>query len=662
MKSLSDYKRGHTYARVVGLLTLFLGLIGGVSATAQVTITPTTPPAVNAGGTFQFIANVPVTWSMAAGSVGTINPTTGLYTAPPSVTAKQSYGSCQVLPNNHIFNTRIDNLPVHSSSAAWMAVANFNAIHYYGAFPLNHIDSSTPLQNMVFTYTPFNNGPFQIPPYPIGRIEGGWLIPPFGGTDRHLLAIDTGNCTFQEMYNLYSIGANTVNPCLTCNSQGGVRYSNSSYVLALNGATDAAALYMLPLTLHMQELMQAVATGGTINHALRVTMPASWVNASFIWPAMRNAYGGGPIPYGARFRLKSSVNISAYSPVAQVLLKQLQQYGVIVADIGTAWEIDIDYEKFPANVLAAFDEVSTVATPSNLEAVNESSLMVSPTSGDTKVGAETVVATAVTGGLTAQSRVALTGVTIGLPLLQKYIQVGTTPQQLTAWVHGSSNTGVTWTMNPSLGTLTSGGLYTPPATLAAATSTTLTITSNADSTVQAQLSLTVFPAGTIRIINGSTTPYTDTQGNVWAASTGDDGYKPYNNGGPYPTIPDAFLYQTSYFGNTDMRFDFAVPNGKYLITAKFASTAGGAGYDVNSFEVQGQVIYSNIDIYITGGGHNQPIDYKLPATVTNNQLSFVIRRADGHNSFISALQIAPMTGTSSTTPPATPITLTATSK
>src|SRR5207249_4447824 len=187
------------------------------------------------------------------------------------------------------------------------------------------------------------------------------------------------------------------------------------------------------------------------------------------------------------------------------------------------WTIDIDYEKFSPSVLSAFDEVRNAVTPANLEAVDESSLMLSRTSGDTKVGAETVVATAVTGGLTAQSRVVLVGVTIDVSVPQRYIQVGTPAQQFTAWVHGASTTGATWSLNPTVGPLAAGGLYPPPASVPSVTTTTITATSDAASTASAQMTLTVFPAGTIRIVNGSTTPYTDTQGNVWAASTGDDG-------------------------------------------------------------------------------------------------------------------------------------------
>ena len=661
----SDHRFRQTQANRF-LLGLIPVLLCGGAASAQVVITPGTPAAVNAGGTVQFTANVPVSWSMAPGSQGTINATTGLYTAPPSVTAKQSLGGCQLLPNNHIYNTRIDNLPVHPSSAIWLTVAHTGSINYLASFPLNSVDASTPVQNMVFAYTPKNNGPFEIPPYPNIRMESGWFTPPFGGMDRHIFAVDTGTCIFQEMYNYYPAGTNTYNNCPACTSQSGVRYAGTNYQLAVNGGTDAASLYILPLSLHLQEVLNAVATGGTINHALRVTMPAGWISSSFIWPAMAMAPNGGAIPYGARFRLKSSFNISTFSPTAQVLLKQLQQYGVILADVGLQWQINIDADRpltlryGGSSVTKAFDEVTAAVTPANLEAVDESSLMLSASTGDTKVGAETVMAAAVNGGATAQQRVVLTGVTIGVPIYQKYIQAGSPALQLTAWVQGSSNTGVTWSMNPAVGTLTAGGLYTPPATAAGVTSTTVTATANADATVSAQMSLTILPTGTVRIIMGQTTPYTDSQGNVWMGETGDDGGWPYANGGTWPSVPDIQLYKTPWWDYGDMRFDFWVANGNYLVTSKFAANMIGSGAGVFSLETQGQVLYPSLDMYVMAGGQNKPIDYKLPAKVTNNQLSFVLRHVTGSVVFVSALQIERVAGNATTATPPSPLSLTAT--
>src|SRR5579863_1006256 len=77
-------------------------LLAGVRVSAQVVITPSTPPAVNQGTTFKFTANTAVTWS-CPGCAGTIDPD-GTYHAPQRVNAQQSYGGFQLLPNNHVYN------------------------------------------------------------------------------------------------------------------------------------------------------------------------------------------------------------------------------------------------------------------------------------------------------------------------------------------------------------------------------------------------------------------------------------------------------------------------------------------------------------------------------------------------------------------------------
>ena len=615
---------------------------GGV---LPIKITPSTPPTVTAGSTFQFSANMAVTWSMARGSAGTIEAD-GLYRAPASIYAKQSLGGCQLLPNNHIYNSQIDTLPVHASSAAWIAAAHNGTVNYLPSFPVNYLDGTAQTRTMIFYYTPNNDGPFLIPQYPGIKVQSGWFVLPFIDIDKHLFTINPTSCEFQEIYGYYNPGDNSA--CPSCNSQSGVRYSGADYGLPPL-STSAAGIFYMPLSLHLQEVEQALATGGSINHALGFTLSNSVIARSYIWPATTNAgaWGGGP-PYGARFRLKSSFNISTFSTAAQLLLKQLKEYGLILTDGGYPWQVSVDNGKWPLSMLGAFNEISAVLTPANMEAVDESSLMLSPLSGAVNAGAEVVIATNRSTGATSQTQVVLTGVTLNLPIEQKYIQAGTPAQQFSAFVNGSSNTNVTWSMKPGIGKLTPDGSYTPPANVPSATVTTITATSMADPKAAAHLKVTIFPAGVIRIINGSSTPYTDSRGNVWQASTGDDGGKIYDNGGVFPSLPDIRLYKVNYFSYNDLNCDFTVPNGNYVVTAKFASTQGAAGYDVNSFEVQGQVIHPNIDIFVSAGGHNLPIDFQLPALVTDGHLSFVIRRVSGHNAFLSALQIAP--GTTTVTP------------
>jgi hypothetical protein len=634
-------------------IALLLILLGGISASPQLVITPSTPPAVNKGTTFKFAANVAVTWS-CPGCAGTIDPD-GTYHAPQSVTAQQSYGGYQVLPNDHILNARIDSLPVNSNSATWIAGAGTISLNYLPSFPINYVNGSTPTQNMVFFYTPRNNGSFQIPTYPGVRIESGWFTPPFSGPDRHLFAIDTRNGIFQEMYNYYPAGAATgVEGCSTCTSQSGLRYSNSTYALPASGSTDAAGLYVMPLTLRLQELEQAVATGGTIKHALRFTLQNGYIKFnSFVWPATTTtSAGGGVVPYGARFRLKNSVNIAAFSPIARILLTQLKQYGIILADGGYGWQITTEYTKWPTAYKAAFDEIRLARIgPSNFEAVDESGLEVSPSSGLTTT-AETIVATSVANPtLSARQQVVLTGITLTLPKDYIYIQAGTSAQQLTAFINGSSNTGVMWSMNPRVGSLTAGGLYTPPATVGSTTTTTVTATSADDRTVASTMIVSILPSGPIRIILGQRSPYTDMNGNVWQATTGDDSaHGPYDNGGSWPTTADIVLYKVADFADNDIRFDITVPNGNYAITGKFAETEGvSAGYRLMNLEAQGQVIYRNVDIYSAAGGVNKPVDFTLPAAVTNGSLSFVVRHVAGDFALISALQIVHVSGSTTGT-------------
>jgi len=641
----------------------------GPSAPGKIVIVPSAPPVVNQGTGFQFIADAAGTWSCSGtdgfGKVtacqGSIYPATGLYSAPAIVKAQQSFGGFQLLPNNHVFNTRIDSLPVNSNSSAWIAGAGKIPINYLPSFPVNYVDNSTPTQNEVFFYSPATSGTYPMPTYPTAQVEGGWLAMlqfPFGA-DHHLDSINTDTGQFVELYDIYSpTNPNSpapYNTCATCNAVSGDKYMPFDYALPASGGntTDAAGMYIFPLTLHLQELENALATGRTINHALRFTLQNGYIlgagSTRHIWPATAEAFaGGGIVPYGARFRLKSSFDISRFSAIAKILLTQLKQYGIILADGGYGWQVTIDYTKWPADYYKAFQEIQAATIgPSNFEAVDESNLMIAPSSGETTANRETIVFTRASDSATSSVDVVLTGVTVNMMKDAQYIQAGTQAQQLIAYAHGATDIGLTWRMNPSigLGTLTRSGMYTPPATISSVTTTTVTATSRANSSVSATMQVTIFPPGTIRIIAGQATPYRDTRGNVWAASTGDNGGFFCSSGGSWPSTQDILLYESancSYYDSTDMRYDITVPNGSYQITAKYSGIFNFAGGAVNSLESQGQVYFPVIDMYVyTGNKMNVPVDFVMPAVVTNNTLSFVIRQISGARTYVDSLQIAP---------------------
>jgi Putative Ig domain len=642
-----------------------------VVTAAPVIITPSGSLAVNQGGTTNFTetAGDPGTWSCAGTDSsgnpvtcrGSVNPITGVYTAPAVVNAQQSVGGYQLLPNNHIFNTQADSLPVHPNSATWIAGSGTHQVIYTEiAKPLNYTDGSTPTQSAVFYYTPTNNGAFQIPAYPglfptAAKIEGGWISAQTNqNSDHHLLTIDTTNGNMQDMYQWYAIGLN--GSCLTCNSQSGVKYTTPSYSLPANGATDAAGMEITPLLLRVQEVERAIATGGTINHALRFTLPLGYCASSNIWPATTFASDGGIIPFGARFRLKSSFNISGYSPIAQILLTQLKQYGLILADGGTGWSVDVEYAKWPKAVLDAFVEISAAKTisPSNFEAVDESGIMISSSSGETTSNRETVTFTRTSDSATASADLVLTGVAVNFPYDLLQIQVGAPAQQLTALVNGAGNTSVTWSMSPAVGTLSSTGLYTPPSGVSSPTTVTVTATSVANPSVAASMTLNVFPAGPIRLVPGNApgvynytmvpTPYTDSSSNVWS-SIGDDGGYAYNGGCSIAGTSDPTLYCYEYTayagGDNDQRFDFIVPNGSYQINYKAASTFGTLGTQIQDLEVNGNIVYPNLDLYAVSGGSKIAWDWNTTVSLTNNRLSFVLRVVNNAGTRIGAVQITP---------------------
>lgn len=618
------------------LLSIALFLSAMCASAQAPVVTPATPPAVNASGTVQFNCTSNCTslvWT-CPGCAGSIS-VGGLYTAPATINSQQSWGGYQLLPNDHIYNTRIDSLPVNANSTTWVnaSIAGGSVpFSYQFAFPTNYITSSTPTVAFTFTDTPGNNGNFQVPttsPYPFMRQETG--IYAGACCDRHFDAIRTDTGSVQEMYNIFGHGSNQ--------AVSGIIYSNATYNLANTqggGSTDAAGLYIMPLTLRKQELAQAIATSGSIKHALRISIAQGYMSNTFIWPATSAPSDPGTIPFGARFRLKAAFNCGTFSAGAQVLCNQLKQYGLIISDGGTDWAATIEYAPWAGATSTAVFEINNAAiAPTNFEAVDESGLEAYGGASGAVTTSEHIVATA-SGGATSQF-VVLTGVTVNLPKDKVNFQAGSPALQFSAYVQGSANTGVTWTMSPSLGTLTSGGLYTPPATSSTVQNTIVTATSNADGTVAASMDLQVLPNlpdGVIRTVGaccGGGADYTDSNGHVWYHLSAEDGCIATGSAiGSWPAITDITLYisQCDFFGSNpgDGRFDIYVPNGTYQITGKFGDAeCNGPGTKFIDIETMGVINYSNVDINAAAGGCYKPIDYTTTATVTNGLLSYAIR-------------------------------------
>jgi hypothetical protein len=134
-------------------------------------------------------------------------------------------------------------------------------------------------------------------------------------------------------------------------------------------SADAAGLPIFPGLLRWDEVQS-----GTLDHAIRFT--AQQTDSSHLWPARHDASAINDASYppmGARFRLKAAFDISGYSAQAQVVLRAMKRYGLILADNGSDWYFQGATDPgWPDSLIA---ELKTIPA-AQFEAVDESARQV----------------------------------------------------------------------------------------------------------------------------------------------------------------------------------------------------------------------------------------------------------------------------------------------
>jgi hypothetical protein len=128
-----------------------------------------------------------------------------------------------------------------------------------------------------------------------------------------------------------------------------------------------------------------------------------------------------------------------------------------------------------------------------------------------------------------------TGVSIWLGPASVTLPANGQQQQFSVTIAGTSNTAVTWSMSPSLGTLSANGLYTAPypGTISSQQTVTITATSKVDTTKSATATVTVDPfvaTGTAKFVALDAA----TQGN-WHGVYGSNGYNVIGGTVAYPS-------------------------------------------------------------------------------------------------------------------------------
>jgi hypothetical protein len=286
----------------------------------------------------------------------------------------------QLFPSDYPWNQDISNAPVASNSAAIIAhigtsinvhpdwgddrASNGNSPLY--GIPVNVVHgNSTAKVNVIIDNYP---GESDIVPVPIPAnavIEGDYQNGPNpngGGYnsgqrgDSHLIVWDVDNNVAYELYGV----TRPSDPKLFPNTKGvelshtdGQWHAAQESVWNMSAdsfrslgwtSADAAGLSILAGLARPDEGLPTTSGGqGAINHALRFTLPSGDVNPQYIYPAshvVSTSSGSSNLPFGARLRLMNTpaVNslINNMGPQAQVIAHAMQQYGLVLADIGSA--------------------------------------------------------------------------------------------------------------------------------------------------------------------------------------------------------------------------------------------------------------------------------------------------------------------------------------
>ena len=234
-----------------------------------------------------------------------------------------------------------------------------------GGFFYNLVPGSQPKVPVTLRYIS-DPGPYPIPANV--AIENA--------SDGHSIIVDTTNCILYELFDLVKQS----NGSWLAGS--GAIFPLTSNQLIPNGYTsaDAAGLPILPGLVRYDEVL-----AGHIDHAIRFTAPQT--RNTYIWPARHSASAltGTQYPqFGQRFRLKADFDISSFPAHVQVILQAMKTYGIMLADNGASWHIaGVGDSRWNDDEMHQMTRV----VGADFEAVDESSLIVNPDSGQAGTGA-----------------------------------------------------------------------------------------------------------------------------------------------------------------------------------------------------------------------------------------------------------------------------------
>ena len=257
---------------------------------------------------------------------------------------------------------RVDQAALHPQSASmistWDGLGGFGngRMQIDFSFFVLYADGATPTQPVISIPGGNPDNAYYLPdcdalntqvPLPAGgAIEGqpGYSCNNLDG-DCHLL-VSRGNELF-EVYRGNLSASGVESQCLALWRTDGL------YPVTGRGehctSADAAGFPIAPLLFNADEVFAASQiSDGDLGHAIRFIIPNNRMASDaslggvagrlYVHPANHAGGPSGPtgsIPYGVRLRLRSDFPMAGYNAAAQVILRTMQRYGMLLADGGT---------------------------------------------------------------------------------------------------------------------------------------------------------------------------------------------------------------------------------------------------------------------------------------------------------------------------------------
>src|ERR1035437_8429925 len=283
--------------------------------------------------------------------------------AMPIATARDQLLGTNLFPADNPWNQNISQAPVATNSTAIITniIAKYGNGRFHPDFGQDYLLASNPLYGIPYNVVHGNStariqvvidaysdeSDLQNAPIPANAvIEGDTQNgPTVGGDNRgdsHLLVWDEDNNVAYEFYRASRPSENTNGQWHADQESVWDMKTNTFRTLGWT-SVDAAGLPILPGLARPDEALPTSQGGqGIIRHALRFTLPNAVILNQYLYPASHTANPGNTNrsiqpPMGARFRLKASVDISSLNSQSKVVAQALKDYGLIVADNGSAF-------------------------------------------------------------------------------------------------------------------------------------------------------------------------------------------------------------------------------------------------------------------------------------------------------------------------------------